>query len=131
MNVVTAAAAAKGETKMITTAEKTEAAQATATGDQAKATKKANAAPAKGRSGKKANLAKKAPRDDRQEDGPDGRIRQGRGRRAHRFRESLEPASRRRVRVRRRFSLVHQCFSHVASSGSSDDWARVEEVWVF
>jgi hypothetical protein len=59
---------AKGETNMITTAE-TETAQATATGDQPKATKKAtvakrarNVAPAKGKSGKKASPAKKAPK---------------------------------------------------------------------
>jgi hypothetical protein len=59
MNVITAADAAKGETNMITNAEETETAQATATGDQPKATKKANVAkrarnvaPAKSKSGK-------------------------------------------------------------------------------
>jgi len=54
---------------MITIAEETETAQATATGDQPKATKKAtvakrarNVAPAKGKSGNKASPAKKAPK---------------------------------------------------------------------
>jgi hypothetical protein len=58
---------AKGETNMITTVEETEATQATATGDQPKAAKKAhvakrarNVASVKAKSGKKASPAKKA-----------------------------------------------------------------------
>jgi hypothetical protein len=60
---------AKGETHMITNTEETETAQATATGEPLKASKKANvakrarhAAPAKPKSGKKASRGKKAPK---------------------------------------------------------------------
>jgi hypothetical protein len=70
MNVITAADAAKGETKMITTAEETApAAQAKATAEAPKATKKANVAkparhgaPAKAKGSKKASPTKKAPK---------------------------------------------------------------------
>jgi hypothetical protein len=60
---------AKGETNMIANIEETAAHQATATAEPPKATKKANVAkrarnvaPAKGKSGKKASPAKKAPK---------------------------------------------------------------------
>jgi hypothetical protein len=67
IHVVTAVITAKGETKVIT--EETEITPATATSEPAKAVKKAgaakharNVAPAKGKSGKKASPAKKAPK---------------------------------------------------------------------
>jgi hypothetical protein len=70
MDVVTAVITAQGETKMISSnPEETGTAQAPATGDQPKPTKKASAAkrarhgaPAKGKSGKKATPTKKAPK---------------------------------------------------------------------
>jgi hypothetical protein len=69
MDVVTAVITDKGETQMITTAEETATAQATAAGDQPKPAKKApaakrarNVAPAMAKSGKKTSPAKKAPK---------------------------------------------------------------------
>ncbi|HXP86860.1 MAG TPA: DUF3489 domain-containing protein [Bryobacteraceae bacterium] len=66
---MTAVITAKGETNMIANIEETAAPQATATAEPPKATKKANVAkrarnvaPAKGKSGKKASPAKKAPK---------------------------------------------------------------------
>jgi hypothetical protein len=66
IHVLTAVITAKGENQMTTKTEENEAAPATATDEQTKkashAPRRAHVAPKKGKSGKKASPAKKAPR---------------------------------------------------------------------